>query len=224
MSYVTKSTTERGCGFRSPGSLYLCCDGTGMECGLFPIHLGVCPTCSAGYKPSRGWTWIDIHTLIENRKCALPERNCQSCWQTWTHREGLIWIGGMYYRRPDDLLREATRMGISRKISTIPKGFRLGTTWVFMAHREVWFDRTAPDTAPGIFGVFRPTAIEYVLRDEEVAALTRRAAGKRLATREARIAKRIERLQHRGVTAVQDVRMGQLEFPPARTRVRIRRK
>jgi len=91
-------------------------------------------------------------------------------------RHGLIWVGGMHYKAPSDFVREAASMGVSRKLSAIPKGFKPGETWVYLAHRQairvampgaVNEDGTAAvEFQAGIFSVFKPTAIELVIADE----------------------------------------------------------
>jgi hypothetical protein len=99
-------------------------------------------------------------------------------------RVGLLWVGSKYYTTPDDFLREAKRMGISRRIPAIPQGFKLGEHWVWLAHREtipaVHEDHCAsrnPDTTvecdceaeptAGVFQVFKPNRIEYVVHPED---------------------------------------------------------
>jgi hypothetical protein len=99
-------------------------------------------------------------------------------------RVGLIWVGSKYYAAPDDFLREASRQGISRRIPAIPQGFKLGEHWVWLAHREtiptVHEDHCAsrnPDVTvecdceaeptPGVFQVFKPSRIEYVVKADD---------------------------------------------------------
>ena len=56
---------KRGCGYRKVGGLYLVSDGLGIPCDRLPITLEVCPCCGAGIKPARGWTWVDVPTLVK---------------------------------------------------------------------------------------------------------------------------------------------------------------
>jgi hypothetical protein len=88
-------------------------------------------------------------------------------------QHGLIWIGGGYYKTPGDFMKEAGRMGISRKLPAVPRNFVLGKTVVYLAHREAAFatDRAlVPEEiaarAPGIFTAFKPTGIDLVIEDE----------------------------------------------------------
>ena len=57
--------SERGCGFRKKGGLYLVSEGLAAPCGKLPIPLTVCPVCGQGIKPSRGWTWINGKKLVD---------------------------------------------------------------------------------------------------------------------------------------------------------------
>ena len=93
-------------------------------------------------------------------------------------------------------------MGISRRISAVPKDFVVGETWVFLSHRQC-IERECPNCkgyaqftdesnpgpcedckgigtikTPGIFCVFQPQRIEKVVSpdidDEEMEKLARR--------------------------------------------------
>lgn len=55
-------------------------------------------------------------------------------------------------------------MGLSRKISAVPRGFVLGETIVYLAHRCSVVTRD-DDIAAGIFSAFRPTGIDLVVED-----------------------------------------------------------
>lgn len=120
-------------------------------------------------------TW----TLVLNpqkRRCSIH-----------AHLPGPEWLAGRgssglarYYKTPHDFLAEAKEMGISRLIYTVPKGFVTGETWVLLAHRkgvqkeEPIHTGLLADTGtveiswtPAIFSVFRPTAIEYIVKGNE---------------------------------------------------------
>lgn len=183
---------RRGCGYRKVGGLYLVCDGPGVECGGLPLVVETCPTCSAGIKPTRGWTWI-------NPKALFPER--EQCGQPWCatcpanerpERSGLIWVGTQHYATPADFTREAQKVGVSRRISTLPKDFKVGETWIFLGHRRgmparctnsgssprvpggpVCFkdcklcEGTGTMYVPAIFHIFRPSRIEQIVGPEK---------------------------------------------------------
>jgi hypothetical protein len=85
---------------------------------------------------------------------------------------GLIWVGERYYPTIGHFTREADQMGISRRIHAVPKDFKLGETWVMLAHRNAILKETVkmgdePEFTPGIFRIFKPTAIEAVVSGEE---------------------------------------------------------
>ncbi|GAI02867.1 unnamed protein product [marine sediment metagenome] len=43
-------------------------------------------------------------------------------------------VGEKYYKTPQDFVKEALAMGISKRIPFIPKGLELGRTIVYLAH------------------------------------------------------------------------------------------
>lgn len=166
---------RRGCGYRKPGGLYLVSDGPGVPCGKLPIALHVCPTCGAGIKPSRGWTWIDGTALAAESPCrAKPCRPFCALSQPMG-RVGLLWIGEQFYATPQEFQHEAERMGISRRLSAVPKDFVLGRTWIWLAHRKV---EIGGEPQAAVFRVFLPDRIEQVVTgdepDEAIDALLKR--------------------------------------------------
>jgi hypothetical protein len=141
--------------------------------------------------------------LFAERECAGG--NCSVCpLSRPLGRCGLLWIGEQFYPTPGHWLREANGQGISRRIPAVPKDFVLGQTWVLCAHRKAIeeecpvcsevmracdADRVSLSDCPrckgtgivytaGIFHVWRPSAIEYVVKgdetDEQLAALEKR--------------------------------------------------
>jgi hypothetical protein len=160
---------ERGCGWRKAGGLYLVADEPGVECGRLPILLEICPTCGQGVKFSRSWTWIDPVELVRGHPCM--GNPCEElCVLSNTEvakrqRDGLLWVGREHYATAGDFIAEADRLGISRRIKSVPRGFVVGVTVVWLAHleavptREKWMQ--------GVFRVFRPMVVEYVVTGEE---------------------------------------------------------
>ena len=165
---------KRGCGWRKPGGLYFVTSGLSAPCGKLPVPLDVCPTCAAGIKFCRGWTWINPRPLVTHRLCQNNStRLCHACPfdNATPERAGLIWIGEQFYPTPQAWEREAEELGICRRIRSVPRDFVLGQTWICVAHRK-GIKRRSPGTnlvelAPAIFHAFRPTVIEYVMRGDE---------------------------------------------------------
>jgi hypothetical protein len=162
-------------GMRKPGGLYLRAAGLSAACGKLPVELKVCPCCGTGIRPARGWTWVDADALLSTQACPTrihyQERVlCELCpLEKRLGRAGLVWIGESFYHHPNDWTAEAMLHGVSRRIHRIPRGFKLGETWILVAHRKAItrFHHQEPITTPGIFHAFRPTAIEYVVRGDE---------------------------------------------------------
>lgn len=165
---------KRGCGWRKPGGIYLVAGSYGRYCGALPIELTTCPTCHHGIKPARGWSWINLSEFV--RGCNM-EGGCGDCpiADAQIQEVGLLWVGEKYYPSPTSFALEAEAMGISRRISMIPRRFKLGETWVALAHRKA-IELPKPFTLEGkndkeyksaIFRVFKPSAIEYVIREDD---------------------------------------------------------
>ncbi len=136
--------SARGCGFRKEGGLYLMGGDVWEPCDRLPIELHVCAACGHGIKPTRGWTWIEPGSMLglEDVESAMitdcGNTNCGTCpvGGAIPERAGLLWIGGEFYRTTVDFQREAQSVGISRRITAVPKDFEVGRSWVFLAHRE----------------------------------------------------------------------------------------
>jgi hypothetical protein len=172
----TKIEGSRGCGYRKEGGLYLILEKfQAKDCGKIPLPLEKCPCCGAGVKFSRGWTWINGKLLFEKVKCATGLKQCPPCILDHPpERMGLLWIGEKLYPTPQDWIDEGMTMGISRRIKSIPRDFKVGETWVAVAHikaipKSISVLDGQPDlpAKPAIFQVFRPTHIEYVVREKD---------------------------------------------------------
>lgn len=186
-AYTIHDRTEgkRGCGYRKGGGLYLVSGGITMPCGRLPIPLVKCPCCSQGIKPSRGWTWVDADKLAESKVCGRAS-DCILCpLGEPLGKAGLLWVGEKYYPTPGHFTAEAMASGVSRRLSQVPRDFHVGNTWVMLAHRKTCQERcpgcserqilglcdeckgTGFVLTPGVFHLFVPTAIEYVVTDGE---------------------------------------------------------
>jgi hypothetical protein len=205
-----RTEQARGCGFRKPGGLYLVTDGPGVPCALMPLELHVCTACGRGVKPSRGWTWIEPAGVFGEALHEHGEPTCPLSSPTGLGpRAGLLWVGAKFYRTPGEFTDEARRMGISRRISTVPRGFTLGQ-WVLLAHRAALECESCYGTGDddgeavgnprarcrpchgvggeqGVFHVFRPQRIEYVVRESDTE-------------------KKLAHLERRGITLVKVLR------------------
>jgi len=184
--------SKRGCGYRKIGGKYLVGRGPPIRCGRLPIPLKVCPCCGTGFKPARGWTWVDAERLIlaclKDVPCYAPLAECAHCVinqivsrgllatdNSQDLKAGLIWIGKRFYPTIGHFIIEAEEMGISRRLNSIPRDFKIGETFVLLAHRKVIAEypqqddgsTREPEFSPGIFRIWKPDAIEVVV-DENV--------------------------------------------------------
>lgn len=184
VSIQTVFDIPRECGWRKPGGLYLRLDGRPWkDCGRMPIQLDVCHVCGSGYRRSRIPYWIDGDRLVAHLPdCPGDPTQCRNCLLSGRFPLGqvlLLWVGEKYYPTPALLTSEAQKQGISRRINTIPRGFEIGQTWVFLAHNKAIqttktgekIHGTSGSTnivyAPGIFAMFRPERIEYVIKEDD---------------------------------------------------------
>lgn len=181
MTVETSIEGARGCGYRKPGAsgvgIYLMGGQYFAPCGRLPYPLHVCPVCGEGIKPARGWTWIEpINLFVANDENGWPKtlpchaQHCESCWfgGKLPDRAGLLWIGEAFYRNPHAFMREAAMMGVSRKVSAIPRDFVLGETVVYLAHRRAIADTEANLLpSPGVFTAFVPTRVDLVVDSED---------------------------------------------------------
>lgn len=184
----------RGCGYRKPGGLYLVSGDLLAPCHKLPIELSVCPTCNQGVKPARGWSWVNFDAIVQPAPHDGPS-HANSCvlsrpgqWVMEDGRVGLIWIGESFYKNTAAFMREAKKMGVSRRLHNIPRGFEAGKTLVLLAHRMAISEVThaqdgfkvaadpldavtdkdlTVEFRPGIFSAFIPERVEYVLKPSE---------------------------------------------------------
>src|SRR5215469_9649584 len=181
------SEARRGCGYRKVGGLYLVAPPEGWTgCDRMPIKLTVCPTCNEGVKQCRGWKYINLNKFtqgvhIEGCTCspACPVCGAYSC----LDKVGLLWIGESFYPSIAAYNDEAKNLGISRRIRAIPKDFKIGVTWVALAHPKGFkcgkcqgsgiHDDEECEHCNGkgcfaaIFRVFKPTGIEKIITRTE---------------------------------------------------------
>jgi hypothetical protein len=172
--------------------------GIGIPCDRLPFELTVCSCCGQGIKQARGWTWVDVaklfqgaHVWQENeiapRPCGCGSGFCPLCNNPETMgKAGLLWIGEKFYKTPDLFVKEGVELGFSRRIKAVPQGFKVGETWVLLAHsKSVRTIVTCSETEakyedkPGIFYCWLPTRLEKIVLEstrgtEEIDALEKR--------------------------------------------------
>ena len=186
---------KRGCGYRKVGGLYLVGSGIGVPCDRLPFALTVCTCCGQGVKQALGFTWIDVakffngpHLLpVGIGSVAPPEKlwncycngsKCPLCFHPETlGKAGLLWIGEKFYKTPDLFVKEGINLGFSRRIKAIPHGFKVGETWIMLAHSKTISVTETIQTAdgsqdvtsfkPGIFYVWLPQRLERIRTESE---------------------------------------------------------
>lgn len=152
---------KRLCGWRCVGGLYLCGEYISVPCDRLPMPLETCPVCGAGIKVSRGFTqinpyrlwgphdacpsgWhehytpapniaVDVEMNTTGRTCTDRIRPCHVC-DPQDQPAYIMLVGASNYPTPQDFVKEALAMGISKRIPFIPKGLKLGETVVYLAH------------------------------------------------------------------------------------------
>lgn len=194
LQIVNTIEAKRGCGWRKPGAngvgVYLMGGELSAPCGRLPVPLLRCPTCDCGIKPSRSWTWIEpagLFRVAREQPCVdvmangqLGSSACRVCPvgdAMPLGRHGLLWIGEAFYKSPHDFIREAAALGLSRKLPALPRGFELGKTWVYLAHRAA-VQKVVDGAAvvqPGVFSAFKPHRIDLVVDTDDPAQLPERA-------------------------------------------------
>lgn len=168
---------KRGCGYRKVGGLYLVGSGMGVPCDRLPFALTVCPCCNAGIKPSLGWTWIKPELFFQGPHLTGAEPDgfescsCKYCWLCHNpaqfEKAGLLWIGERFYKSPEHFLLEGRTQGFSRRIKAVPRGFKIGETPIFLAHKKVFFAKGPGEEKPGIFYAWIPQAIEQIFKESD---------------------------------------------------------
>lgn len=160
---------RRGCGFRKVGGLYLVGSGFGIPCNALPMIVEACPVCNCGIKYSRGWRWVIPKLMFAEQlkkvDCSAKCLAANDCPFKSEKREGLMWVGQRFYT-PEKFIEESKSLGISKRIATVPKGFKVGKTWVLLAHKQASRD-TFGVLKPAVFYVFRPSAIEKIVTQSD---------------------------------------------------------
>lgn len=175
---------KRGCGYRKVGGLYLVSGKLAAPCCKLPHLLDVCPCCGAGIKQTRGWTWVSPTLLLGLGGCEGSPARAALCPASnpagMGERAGLLWIGRGFYKSAEEFSAEVAALGISRRLTAVPRGLVVGKTWVLLAHPGA----CQPDAAvvvpvgeaakrrAGVFSIFLPTGIELIVKQSEYDAAT----------------------------------------------------
>lgn len=125
---------RRGCGYRKVNALYLCSDGVWVACDRLPYEVGACPVCGEGIHFPRSLKQINpirLFGIHENCKDNFP---CHMCNPT-DEVAFILGVGEKYYT-PSNFIFEAETMGLSKRIQAIPRGLKLGETWVYLIHKK----------------------------------------------------------------------------------------
>jgi hypothetical protein len=193
---------ERGCGWRQAGGFYLIGDGMSLHCDALPIDLDPCSECGYVIPKSRGMQMIHSGYLKPKIlfKHATPNRAreygekvlknctddfpCPICQLSFGDKFAVMTVSSRFYT-PTSFMKEATKQGVSKRVrpDVLPKEFKLGETWVFLAHAEaieikrrkvVNKDQEEPEYTSefrrGLFYAFKPSRIEAVVDDTTPAA------------------------------------------------------
>jgi len=144
------SEAKRGCGFRKIGGLYLTSEGMWVGCDRLPYELRSCKVCGAGIHLSRAMTEINPLELFGKHDrpsvnlpaettteviCQDSFRPCKMCDPT-SDPAYIMLIGKKHYPTPEDYVREAMTLGVSKRIAQIPKKLKLGQTVIYLAHPD----------------------------------------------------------------------------------------
>jgi hypothetical protein len=172
--------SERYCGYRKPDAtgvgIYLMGPKYGEKCERLPFPLSVCSVCGEGIRFSRNMRIINPSRLFGKAVEPVCTKECQqhdheSCPMCNPEAVagavgGVMWAGQKFYT-PDKFNIEAAGMGISKKISSVPKAFQIGVHHVYLAHKKavLVYDGINP-WRPGVFMVFKPTHIDLVIEHE----------------------------------------------------------
>jgi len=172
---------ERGCGFRKVGAIYLVGEGLSTSCDMLPMKLEPCQCC--GFRPSfsRNFQKLNseyvnqratIHFASEACTCLQAKPTCPLCFPLKTDSFGLMFVSSKAYT-PENFIKEAKMIGVSKRIPEIPKGIRLNETWILLAyskypfHPKTEFEETGlkaePKLEPAVFYAFKPARIEMLI-------------------------------------------------------------
>lgn len=144
---VTHYENPRGCGTRKAGGFYLVIDaGEVGVCKMLPI-----PIPHESF--FRGFKWV--------RWGDYEKRKCKCCWLGKLPDDEkclLNWVGTSFYKRSDGFVKEAHRIGISRRVAEgLAMKVQIGKTPILLAHKE----------GKQIFMAYIPQRLEYIAKNDD---------------------------------------------------------
>lgn len=183
---------QRGCGYRKVGGTYMVSSKFHRECDRLPFRLEVCPCCGEGYRPSRTLRQITPEKILQGQHSPCEcEPGCFICnpsiisaeeldWNRKNVEIGhyLEWVGTGFYGTPEEFVKEAAKLGISRRLkSGVPRRLVVGKSIIFLAHKRATFvyNRKSKDgrrreivtPMPAIFMAFTVFNLEHICTDIE---------------------------------------------------------
>ena len=191
-----ESPEKRGCGFRKPYGLYLVGMGLTIACDRLSLAFCDCAVCGNLPRFNRGVSKINPLTLFGTHKsdrCKCLE-GCYVCNPPdigietdipfmkgdvverikGTPQAYLMWVGRKYYTERG-FIEEAHLLGVSKRISRLPKGFDYRKSFIYLAIQHCVEETKGFDPKKqknvkkdGVFYAFRPKQVEYLIYDDEV--------------------------------------------------------
>jgi hypothetical protein len=149
---------QRGCGFRRPG-LYLVGEGYPVPCDRLMMKIPVCPCCGETLRQLRSIRVFNPFRMLglHGESCTC-DKACPACYPP--EKGGLIWVGEKFYHTPEDFIKEAHFIGVSRRIPKLPKELGVGD-WIYLVHP--WGNELDLDEPARIFYVFRIREVQQIL-------------------------------------------------------------
>jgi hypothetical protein len=190
MAVVTKTESKRGCGYRKPGFYFIMDADKAFGCGALPIAFAPCSCCGLSPNQGRGMQWLTtqyLKSVADKLDCNAGRKQCSKCQLSRIfdehERVALDWVGAKSYPKPEVFIREAHRMGISRRINArlskngkliMPlKDFELGRDIICLAHPHaapVINNEGELKDLPGVFKIYKPQRLEMVVESENLDA------------------------------------------------------
>lgn len=167
---------QRGCGFRKIGGIYLEGDYHAVPCDRLPYYIEKCPVCDQGISFTRAFTWINWYKYAGvHEPCpgisdpCTCEPNCPICYpdefepeENLSIKHGLMFVGESFYT-PESFIEEAQRLGISKRLGSIPRELKVGRTWVLLANKK-----HGPEKKPAVFFAFRPSRVVQIVSPKDL--------------------------------------------------------